>query len=531
MVGRVEKVDGPNHHYDALHNIEMESKPSIGIIIDLQCTVCLLKSARRVNCMKNSYFANVMQLHTLAILRSLQVEHQSPYPILIHVHCLSIQSFVRNRLIKGIRISQKSGRTSKRPVDWDGQRVLSITLSSDEWKTDAHNQTMEIETQFDRDWATLQRAYRRVRTFATRWQHSEKHAKPIILTIAILLLCWSNLHHDSRILRETHQEMLHDNSMFQVANIDMVQLAKDYQEPTSSLHNHNITAAVCFKTLFGDIDLGIVIQWAAYNRLLGFDHIFMWYRPEMESIDRFDELKALPFVTLTINTEGKRSNYFNQWETEIKCLKDFANDYTWAMLADIDEYIWFSDAVGIKDFLQQQDAMTYISLGKQMYTLDHRTDAAYVNHKIATHRNDHFAVSKYPFHMKHFCYHQQRIGDPMCPTWRGRSKVIVRPKIHQRIDTHGTIHHPDPTKGTIHLSPESAHFMEWPDIFAAHNVTKRSATEFYVQTFEDVHIHNLKRAFRPVDDAGNYLVEMDSGLTKWFESVIRRGVRPILDRR
>jgi hypothetical protein len=39
---------------------------------------------------------------------------------------------------------------------------------------------------------------------------------------------------------------------------------------------NNITAAVCFKTLFGNIDIGLVLQWVAYNRFLGFDHVFMF---------------------------------------------------------------------------------------------------------------------------------------------------------------------------------------------------------------------------------------------------------------
>jgi len=39
--------------------------------------------------------------------------------------------------------------------------------------------------------------------------------------------------------------------------LDVVNLAIKHVEPAS-----NVSAAVCFKTLFGDIDLGVVIQWA-----------------------------------------------------------------------------------------------------------------------------------------------------------------------------------------------------------------------------------------------------------------------------
>jgi hypothetical protein len=38
--------------------------------------------------------------------------------------------------------------------------------------------------------------------------------------------------------------------------LDVIELSRHHVEPTS-----NVTAAVCFKTLFGDIDLGLVLQW------------------------------------------------------------------------------------------------------------------------------------------------------------------------------------------------------------------------------------------------------------------------------
>jgi hypothetical protein len=165
------------------------------------------------------------------------------------------------------------------------------------------------------------------------------------------------------------------------STVNVLELSKTYQDERS-----NITAAVCFKTLFGDIDLGIVLQWVAYNRLMGFDHVFMFYRPEMTSNPRFAELASLPYVTLTENTEGKRQGDYNQWKTEIMCLseKRFAADYDWAMLADIDEFLWFPERHGIKPFLAQQQArnLTYLSFGKQMYTMNHRVDFAAQEYEI-----------------------------------------------------------------------------------------------------------------------------------------------------
>lgn len=266
----------------------------------------------------------------------------------------------------------------------------------------------------------------------------------------------------------------------------------------------------------------------AYNRLLGFDHIYMFYRPEMTEVPRFEELKSLPYVTLTLNEDGTRVNYYNQWQTEILCLSEqkYAAKYDWALLADIDEYLWFAERIGIKEFLTRPSSqnLTYISFAKRMYTLDHRTDMQTVNHTIdmSSKSSDNFALSKYPFYIDHFCFHKgHRRGDPICPTWRGRSKVIVRPQFHTVMDTHGTIKQPDPANGTIHLSSEQAHFMEWPEIFAKHNVTKRDPVDFFVQTEDQVHIHNLQLAFK-ADATGNLRMQYDDKLEDWFRFVMGR---------
>ena len=93
---------------------------------------------------------------------------------------------------------------------------------------------------------------------------------------------------------DTSDFMKNRMKSMKVASRNLVELSKMHIEPEA-----NVSVAICFKTLFGEIDLGIVLQWAAYNRLLGFDHIFMWYRPEMMNNARFQELKSLPYVTLT----------------------------------------------------------------------------------------------------------------------------------------------------------------------------------------------------------------------------------------
>jgi hypothetical protein len=258
---------------------------------------------------------------------------------------------------------------------------------------------------------------------------------------------------------------------------------------------------------------------------MGFDHIYMWYRPEMNKVPRFAELQSLPYVTLTINTQGNVKNYYAQWKTEEMCLKDkaFAGKHDWAMINDIDEYLWFPENMGIKQFLARQPShYTYLSFPKRMYTLDHWTDVQAFNHKIDMSTQDHFAVSKYPFYLDNFCYHVGgNRGNPYCPRWTGRAKLIVRPQNHTKIDVHGTIHKPNPAEGQIHFSPDVAKFLEWPYIFAKHNVTRRDAVDFLIQTEEQVHIHNLVRGFK-ADKDGNFRMQYDDKLEDWFRYVESR---------
>jgi hypothetical protein len=185
--------------------------------------------------------------------------------------------------------------------------------------------------------------------------------------------------------------------------------------------------------------------------------------------------------------------------------------------------LWFPERQGIKPFLAQQQArnLTYLSFGKQMYTMNHRVDFAAQEYKIDTKDMSHFPLSKFPFYIKNFCY-GRRIGEPLCPTWKGRAKVIVQPKHHQKIDVHGNILHPDPAKGTIHFHPDTAHFMEWPYIFGGRNITLQEKKPFQLQSESQVGIHNLERAFKS-DAGGNFTLQYDHQLEDWFQYVIGRG--------
>ena len=74
--------------------------------------------------------------------------------------------------------------------------------------------------------------------------------------------------------------------------------------PSKSSRNNNITTAVCHKALFGSVDLDRVQKWATYHWDLGFDHIYIYHVPSVQSEEGFQNLKALPYVTL-IATPGE----------------------------------------------------------------------------------------------------------------------------------------------------------------------------------------------------------------------------------
>jgi hypothetical protein len=78
--------------------------------------------------------------------------------------------------------------------------------------------------------------------------------------------------------------------------VDVVDLSRELPtvDPSS-----NITTALCCRAMFGTIDFSRVALWVAYNRLLGFDHVFLWYHDAIADFPGFDELKSLPYVTLT----------------------------------------------------------------------------------------------------------------------------------------------------------------------------------------------------------------------------------------
>jgi len=206
---------------------------------------------------------------------------------------------------------------------------------------------------------------------------------------------------------------------------------------------NNITAAICHKSLFGDIDLWMVLDWVAYHRLLGFDRIFMSYLPEVRKLDGFDELESLPYVTLFENTEGTIKTINDkgyqrlgaptalnasqlaadgcivtgqtptaQLLLESRCLDHDAKGFDWVLLADADEYLRFHQNIGVKEFLNQRKQYDYLSFGKWMYTMKHRVNATTTG----------FRLENYPFTPGNFCTMQSKRGKPLqvCARKNGR---------------------------------------------------------------------------------------------------------------
>jgi hypothetical protein len=316
---------------------------------------------------------------------------------------------------------------------------------------------------------------------------------------------------------------------------------------------YNITAALCHKTLFGDIDLWMVLDWVAYNRLLGFDRIFMSYVPSVMNLEGFEELNSLPYVTLFENTEAIETivygNYHRLGATgamlnassslksdhscntdhtapqmllEARCLDQDAHSFDWVMLSDADEYLWFNEKIGVKEFLHHRnDRFDYISLGKRMYTMKHKVN-------INSTATKGFNLDNSPFTAGVYCEFKNRQGQTkhVCPRKPGRAKVMLKPSVHHgHVCIHGT-HYPKKRMESIHISAKVAHFMEWngATLKTSAAPTTREKKSFRVNTtIEETGLHPYtQRAYSKNRDKSMDM-HYDDKLHKWLDFVASRG--------
>jgi Glycosyl transferase family 2 len=279
----------------------------------------------------------------------------------------------------------------------------------------------------------------------------------------------------------------------------------------------NITAAVCHPTLHGRPDLRKVVHWASYYKALGFDHVFLWHNPNVEGQPHFDELKALPFVTLGVANDTAES-YYGQQRVEGECFTVSARNYTWAFAIDADEFLWLAGYRDVKDFLAANDAYKYLSFGKWMYTLRYSDGRR-------QHQESLFGgVNRLAFTPRSCC--RRPPGSPRCPTWKGRSKVMARPAYHETV---GGIHgDPSQHADSLHFHTRDAHLKEWPGLLAypLNRTTARPSASFVVDPddedeIRDLNLHWLFRAHK-LNANGTVTLHHDPILHAWFEAIAAR---------
>lgn len=92
------------------------------------------------------------------------------------------------------------------------------------------------------------------RTAVMMWKN-----RILLVGIALVISRLSGIHHETHVtLHCSTVESAKDQKL--TKNLDIVRLSIDHLENEES--DTDIKAAVCFKTLFGSIDIGLVIQWA-----------------------------------------------------------------------------------------------------------------------------------------------------------------------------------------------------------------------------------------------------------------------------
>jgi len=279
-----------------------------------------------------------------------------------------------------------------------------------------------------------------------------------------------------------------------------------------------ITAAVCHRTLFGDnnVHLDPLFAFVSYYRLLGFDHIFFWYRPNIANLPHFVELRNLPYVTMTEYTGGGVEH--GQAIVEEQCMSNasFAASYDWTLVIDADEYLWFHTSMSIKDFLAiYHSNYTFLSFGKWMYTMQHA-----VKDDV---QDSGFGLDSLAFTAKSHCMrytNQQHIPRKYtwCPSYLGRSKVLAKPAHHKKVNIHGKGFRMD-WAGLMHFDTSVAHLKEWRNILGkgSRKINYRLPLAFNVSSGREIDLIHAMQAHELVD--GKLTMHFDYNLHNWMRFV------------
>jgi hypothetical protein len=304
--------------------------------------------------------------------------------------------------------------------------------------------------------------------------------------------------------------------------------------------NSNITTALCCKAMFGEIDLSRVALWVAYYRLLGFDHIFLFHQDIVTHYPGYDVLQSLPYVTLT-PVEGtmiefkEKSQHFNSSTTipywrfmgkdnqkslQTACLRNYTKNYSWVMFADVDEYLSFSEEIGVKDFIAKysDDNTKLLGIGKKMYTLTARVDQV----------DSGFDLDMFPFTPGVYCKKRLSKSDERfrkeCVGFFGSSKLIVRPQ-HFANGIHG-IHGPrqlNKKNGEIQMNTDIARFFEYPFMHQRVDASHFEKEDFSVSSGSGLRMKYFEKAYAP-NANGTWTIHYDDAPHKWYNYVASRGM-------
>ena len=282
----------------------------------------------------------------------------------------------------------------------------------------------------------------------------------------------------------------------------------------------NITAAVCHPTIHGNItSMERFFAFVSYYRLLGFDHVFMWYLKDSVTTsstvwEDFNRLANLSYVTMTEFVDGGRNvKYYGQSEVPTVCVSrpEFASLYNWTIVVDADEYLWFKTKLTIKTFLSQHN-YTYYSFAKWQYS-----PRAAIS--LSEHEDSGFGLDRYAFTPGMYCY--QGLGkETYCPDWLGRCKILAHPSLHKASHPHGDHYVLKRFPTSVHYDPQQAHINEWPGFVQVEesNVTIRDPVTFLAKTNDEVGVHFLERSYTRFDN-GTTPVAYDEKLSIWTKYV------------
>jgi hypothetical protein len=326
------------------------------------------------------------------------------------------------------------------------------------------------------------------------------------------------------------------------AAVDVVELSRRLPEidPYS-----NITTALCCKAMYGNVDMTRVALWVAYHRLLGFEHVFLFYHDVIADFPGFKELESLPYLTMTpmkgkvvelleksqnstngtaripySRFVGEDMKHADQHALEIECFNNHAKDYDWVMIADIDEYLSFNEEMGVKDFLAKysDESTKSLGIGKKMYTLAARVDAV----------DSGFGLDHYPFTPGIFCLdfflkHSTLKGRKECSGHWGSTKLILRPQNHSEgiFGAHGT--YPIKENGQIQINTDIARFREYQFIHQRVKPTHHEKVDFLVTSGVGLRLVDFEKGYQQ-NKNGTWTIRYDDEPSKWYQYVASRGL-------